>query len=411
MCRRLLFITFLLLTSTVLFCQVSISSDNSPANPAAGLDVNFSNKGFLPPRLTQAQRNAITAPPDGLMVFCTDCSSAGVLQVFFSGKWHSQKFNGYPVVTGVAQNGYPVVNSVLTGIYTYTDQDNDPEGTSVYRWYRSDNSNGLNETLITGANSLTYVVQQSDLSKYFRFSVTPVAQSGDTPGDEVKSSVFQGPVTDFMCGSTIYDARDGKTYTSVKIGTQCWMQQNLNVGTQIPGTSAQTNNGVVEKFCYNNDVALCNVYGGLYSWDEMMGYVASSNLVPSGVKGICMTGWHVPSESEWCILMTYIDTYVNCNLLDWTGSTAGNSLKEAGTAHWSSPNAGSNSTGFTGLGAGGHNEVTYEYESLTKWGDIWSSTEQTTTFSRFWHLYWSHGDIYHYTWPKGRGISVRCVKD
>lgn len=94
----------------------------------------------------------------------------------------------------------------------------------------------------------------------------------------------------FTCGDQVQYA--GQTYNTVQIGTQCWFKENLNVGTMIPGGQMQTNNGVIEKHCYNNIEATCALYGGLYQWDEMMQYATSE-------KGICPSGWHVPDITEW----------------------------------------------------------------------------------------------------------------
>ncbi len=69
------------------YAQVGINSDNSPADPSAGLDVKFTNKGFLPPRMTLQERNAIPNPAIGLMVLCTDCNTSGALCIFLSGSW------------------------------------------------------------------------------------------------------------------------------------------------------------------------------------------------------------------------------------------------------------------------------------------------------------------------------------
>ena len=66
----------------------------------------------------------------------------------------------------------------------------------------------------------------------------------------------------FVCGNDFIDARDGQTYSSVLIGTQCWMAENLNIGTMIPNTTNMSNNGILEKFCYDNTAANCDVYGG-----------------------------------------------------------------------------------------------------------------------------------------------------
>ena len=79
----------------------------------------------------------------------------------------------------------------------------------------------------------------------------------------------------FTCGTPLTDTRDGKIYNTVLIGTQCWFVQNLNIGTKFIGSANQTNNGIIEKYCYNNDDANCAIYGGLYQWDEAMQYVTT----------------------------------------------------------------------------------------------------------------------------------------
>ena len=80
-------IGMLMLMTIQTHAQVGINSDNSLPDPSAGLDVKYSDKGFLPPRMTLQERNAITSPANGLMVFCTDCSTVGALCIFLSGGW------------------------------------------------------------------------------------------------------------------------------------------------------------------------------------------------------------------------------------------------------------------------------------------------------------------------------------
>lgn len=87
------------------------------------------------------------------------------------------------------------------------------------------------------------------------------------------------------------------------------LAQNLNVGTRINGLQEQTNNGIIKKYCYGDLDSNCNVYGGLYQWDEAMQYVTTE-----GVKGICPTGWHLPTDAEWCTLTQYSDPTVDCNV-------------------------------------------------------------------------------------------------
>ena len=104
----------------------------------------------------------------------------------------------------------------------------------------------------------------------------------------------------FSCGQTLQDIRDGKTYPTVQLGTQCWMRTNLNYGSSIAGTLSQSDNCQVEKYCYADDASNCTVYGGLYQWDELMQY---QTTVP--LQGLCPPGWHIPSQGEWMVLFTF----------------------------------------------------------------------------------------------------------
>lgn len=83
------------------FAQVGINSDNSAPDSAAMLDVKSTERGFLPPRMTFVQRNAIQNPVEGLMVYCTNCNpnGSGVLSIFENGIWKSQSFNCYVPIT------------------------------------------------------------------------------------------------------------------------------------------------------------------------------------------------------------------------------------------------------------------------------------------------------------------------
>ena len=74
--ESIIIIMFLLFSST-LFAQVGINTDSSDPNNSAMLDVKSNSKGFLPPRMTFVQRNAIPDPVEGLMVYCTNCNADG----------------------------------------------------------------------------------------------------------------------------------------------------------------------------------------------------------------------------------------------------------------------------------------------------------------------------------------------
>ena len=104
----------------------------------------------------------------------------------------------------------------------------------------------------------------------------------------------------FACGQSWTDIRDGKTYPTVQLGSQCWMQKNLDYGTMTSAVSHQQDNCISEKYCYNNDVTNCTKYGGLYQWDELMQFQDTP-----GLQGLCPPGWHVPAQTEWNTLFNY----------------------------------------------------------------------------------------------------------
>jgi uncharacterized protein (TIGR02145 family) len=215
----------------------------------------------------------------------------------------------------------------------------------------------------------------------------------------------------FSCGNPIKDVRDGKTYNTVLIGTQCWMSTNLNIGKSVLTSQNQANNDTIEKYCYNDDLANCDVYGGLYQWDEMMNYGTPSSSNPSGRQGICPGGWHIPSDAEWCQMNLYLDATYTCSWIGYSGTDAGGKLKETGTLHWVSPNVGAtNSSGFTGLPGGGRYPDGTS-QDLTYFAYFWSST---TSFSQnIWYMILASTSAQEGRYSNTRtfGFSIRCLKD
>ena len=130
-----------------------------------------------------------------------------------------------------------------------------------------------------------------------------VKQSGilDTT-DNNKTYSFQFAVN-IPCPGTPSVTIGGQVYHTVQIFSQCWFNENLNVGNMIPGTQEMSNNNVIEKYCYNNKEDSCTKYGGLYRWDELMQYSTTS-----GIQGICPNGWHVPTVEEWKLLEGAVDS-------------------------------------------------------------------------------------------------------
>lgn len=292
-----------MIASYSIAAQIAINTDGSNPDNSAGLHVNFTDKGFLPPRMTAVQRDAISNPATSLIIYCTDC-------------YELQMYNG---------------------------------------------------------------------THWVGITVKPAS----------------------TCGDILVDTRDSQTYATVQIGSQCWMAENLNIGTFIDGSNNQTNNSIIEKYCYSNDTNNCNTYGGLYQWDEMMKY---SNT--SGTQGICPNGFHLPTDSEWMALEEEVESTssVNWSATGFRGTDVGGNLKETTFTHWSSPNTGAtNSSGFTSRPSG--NRGTSGSFGMQMFNtSFWSSDENgSDAWIRL--IYWNMSLAGRFTNTKEDGSSVRCIRN
>ncbi|MED1949563.1 immunoglobulin-like domain-containing protein [Brevibacillus centrosporus] len=93
--------------------------------------------------------------------------------------------NQAPTAVNVTISGDILLGETLTGSYTYQDAENNPERTSLFKWYRGDLADGSDKTLISGATKKTYTLQQDDVGKYITFEVMPIASSGTRNGSPV----------------------------------------------------------------------------------------------------------------------------------------------------------------------------------------------------------------------------------
>ena len=182
----------------------------------------------------------------------------------------------------------------------------------------------------------------------------------------------------------------GKTYHTVQIGDQCWLKENLNIGTRIEGSLRASNNNVIEKYCYDDDENNCNTYGGLYRWDEAMQYSTTQ-----GAQGICPDGWHIPTLAE---LQT---------LSDAVGGFA-NSLKAIGQG--TGDYAGTNTIGFCALLAG-RRLLNGSFMSLGGYTSFWSSTVYNTYYANYMYLATKHSNLFLLDSEPSYSYSVRCIKD
>lgn len=204
---------------------------------------------------------------------------------------------------------------------------------------------------------------------------------------------------------------DGNYYNTIKIGTQIWMAENLKAtkyadGTAIPLVMGESNWDALvstsKAYCwYNDDIANKAIYGALYTWAAAMNGASSTTNNPSGIQGVCPTGWHLPSDAEWNQLINYLGGI----------SVAGGKLKEIGTTHWTSPNTGAtNKTGFTAL-PGGIRYFNGTIIHLGNFGFWWSATEESSAGAYNYYMSRENSNVEKTSNLKENGFSVRCVRN
>jgi uncharacterized protein (TIGR02145 family) len=194
----------------------------------------------------------------------------------------------------------------------------------------------------------------------------------------------------------------GQTYNTVQIGNQCWLKENLNIGIRINGLQQQTNNGTIEKYCYNNDLANCTMYGGLYQWAEAVQYnngatntSYTNSFVNNIVQGICPAGWHIPDKNEFNTLISIVHN-------------DGNSLKAIGQGL--GIGRGTNTSGFSAM-LNGVRFSDGSFDLLGFYNFFVSSTEWDAMNVYYFDLGIDSALIYLGNNSKTYGRSVRCIND
>ena len=183
----------------------------------------------------------------------------------------------------------------------------------------------------------------------------------------------------------------------------------MNVGTFISGWVDMSDNGVIEKYCYDNREDSCDVYGGLYRWDEMMQYTTAQ-----GAQGICPDGWHPFTFEEWKVLEGAVDSYFGIGDPEWDmngsrGFDAGLHLRT--TYGWHLGENGTDLFGFSALPGGNRFPFGGAFVNAGASGGWWSATESSSTFAWDHSLEYNYSNITRNYLYKSFGRSVRCVKD
>jgi uncharacterized protein (TIGR02145 family) len=253
----------------------------------------------------------------------------------------------------------------------------------------------------SGIGSFTTTLRNlSPSTTYYARSYAKNSQGVVVYGNEVIFTT--GSVApSFACGTSSVSDVDGNNYNTVQIGNQCWTQSNLKVskyrnGDSIPtglSNTAWQNTTAGAYAIYDNNPVNDGLYGKLYNHYAVM-----------DTRGLCPTGWHVPTDGEWTTLETFLGGT----------SVAGGALKSTATqptpGGWLSPNTGAtNSSGFS-AGPGGLRIDGGAFYGVGYVGYWWSSS---LSGANAWYrlLNYGYGNILRDNDYRPYGFSVRCLRD
>ena len=218
---------------------------------------------------------------------------------------------------------------------------------------------------------------------------------------------------------------DGNVYCTVQIGQQCWMRENLRTthyanGESIPAGGNLESDNNPYYYDYSTSSIPLPQRGYLYNWPAVMHGANGSTTNPSGVEGICPTGWHVPSDAEW----TQLTDYVSSQSQFVCGSNSTDIAKALAASEWwftsyynnpcdvgTSPNT-NNITGFSAVPAGENSMGAKSLGGSGYGAWFWSSTLTSDEEQAYFRSIGANGPRISRSdfWMSG-GCSVRCVKN
>ena len=307
----------------------------------------------------------------------------------YSSVWQFTTASGGTPSTVTTSSITSITSSSASGGGNVTSQGSSSVTARGVCWSTSQNPTTANSKTSDGSGTGGFTSSITGLSDSTAYYVRAYAtnSAGTSYGSQVSFTTTTRVTTGTPCPGIPTVTYAGKIYNTVLIGGQCWLRENLDVGTTIDVTREQTNNSTIEKYSYNNDT----VNGGLYQWDEAMQYSTTP-----GVQGICPTGWHIPTIAEFATLSS-------------TVGNDGNALKEIGQG--SGNGAGTNTSGFSALLVGVCS-TNGTFQGLGGITSFWTSTQNSATIASDLTLFDKGGIIeFNSFLTKNYGFSVRCIKD
>ena len=305
------------------YCVESNGSCGNASTNTVTISVNTLPTASVTGNLTICSGNSttLTASGSGTYKWSTGATTASITV--------NPTSNTYYTIT--VTNTVGCIKTVITTVTVNTTVPSPPvAGTNtpstraiVWNWNTVSNATGYKWATVNDYSLATDIGTNTSYTQKrltCNTSYTAYVWAYNTCGNSVSAALIQMTAACFPCGSVLTDERDKQSYTTVKIGTQCWMAQNLNYGTFVLGATGEAGVGP-QKLCYNDSIQNCSIYGGLYYWGETMDGINKDNTDAIGagcngiapppnsnaactneVQGICPSDWHVPSLYEWILL-------------------------------------------------------------------------------------------------------------
>lgn len=213
-------------------------------------------------------------------------------------------------------------------------------------------------------------------------------------------------IRDWACGDILFDTRDGNTYSTLEINSQCWMGENLAYLPEVHSNADFVSQGSASLPGYGvygydgSDVSTAkaetnySTYGVLYNWFAV-------NQTGSNV--ICPEGWHVSSNDELKAIVTYLGTDSGSKLSGEYDLWSDGELRN---------NANFGSSGFDAVPAGYRSNSNGSSLLVGTYSYFWASTESTTPGLSWFHFtYFVSTGTTRSTNNQAIGYSVRCISD
>ncbi len=398
------------------------------------MDVTSTTKGLLPPRMTQAQRNAIVSPAAGLLIWCTNCGASGEFQGYNGTTW-TNLIGGTAsagIITGLTcgsatNNGTLTSGTAASDVNSAVPYTGGNGATHSGQTVTSAGVTGLTATLsagtfASGSGSLTYTITGTPASSgTVTFALNIGGQTctltrtvrGTIAGNTNCTNVIMSAVScASVSGATINDngattlgieydwtgattsgmANTSTTRALVEIGGQCWMRFNMDAVPSAFNPVPALNTGA--------DVGWSGYYTGgpfanegrLYQWKAAM-----NNATTERSQGVCPTGWHIPSHCE----ISYLENTLGMSTAE---QMCGHCTRTSGSVHTKLSSGGL--TGFDVLYTG---TLEGSFSGRGTYMNLWSSTPNVTNHSMYRQV--SSGNMYSHMSLNYRGFSVRCLKD